>query len=91
MTKIAALMIKPALKGMAKKFDASEYGGAPMLGLKGLVVKSHGNSKASEIRNSLKQCIDFKENKINELFRTEMNLEEAAAARRKAVKAKEQP
>ena len=85
-SKIGALMIKPALKGMIKTVDASEYGGAPMLGLKGLVVKSHGNSKSAEIRNSLIQCITFKEKKINDLFRTEMKLDEAAANRRAAVK-----
>lgn len=85
-SKIGALMIKPALKGMLKTFDASEYGGAPMLGLKGLVVKSHGNSKASEIRHSLEQCITFKEKKINDLIRTEMKLDEAAAKRRASVK-----
>ena len=85
-SKIGALMIKPSLKGMIKTFDASEYGGAPMLGLKGLVVKSHGNSKSAEIKNSLIQCITFKEKKINDLFRTEMKLDEAAANRRAAVK-----
>ena len=82
-SKLGALMIKPALKGMIKTFDASAYGGAPMLGLRGLVVKTHGNSKASEIRNALEQCITFKEKNINDLFRTEMKLDEAAASRRK--------
>ena len=53
-SKIGALLIKPALKGMIKTFDATEYGGAPMLGLKGLVVKTHGNSKAAEIQHALK-------------------------------------
>ena len=85
-SKIGALMIKPALKGMVKRFDASEYGGAPMLGLKGLVVKAHGNSKAAEIRNALIQCITFKEKKINDLFQSEMKLEEHAANRRAAMK-----
>ena len=42
-TKIGALLVKPALKGLVKEFDASEYGGAPMLGLSGLVIKCHGN------------------------------------------------
>ena len=37
--------IKPALKKTLKSFDASEYGGAPLLGLKGLVVKTHGSCK----------------------------------------------
>ena len=86
MSKIGALLIKPALKGMIKTFDASEYGGAPMLGLKGLVVKAHGNSKAAEIEHALEQCITFKEKKINELFRSEMKLDELAAARRNANK-----
>lgn len=64
--KIGALMIKPALKKILKSFDATEHGGAPLLGLKGLVVKSHGNSNAMEIKNSIIQCLQFKEQKINE-------------------------
>jgi glycerol-3-phosphate acyltransferase PlsX len=85
-SKLGALLIKPSLKGMIKTFDATEYGGAPMLGLKGLVVKTHGNSKAAEIQHALEQCITFKEKKINDLFRSEMKLDELAAARRAASK-----
>ena len=65
-SKIGALLCKPALKKTLKGFDASEYGGAPLIGLNGLVVKTHGSSKANEISNSLLQCIKFKEEKINE-------------------------
>ena len=65
-SKIGALLIKPALKSTLKQFDASEYGGAPLLGLKGLVVKTHGSSKAKEISNTLAQCVTFKKQKINE-------------------------
>lgn len=65
-TKIGALLIKPALKATLKSFDASEYGGAPMLGLNGLVVKTHGSAKAKEVSNSIIQCIAFKEQKIND-------------------------
>ena len=54
----AALAIGP-LKKKLKKFDASRYGGAPMLGLNGLVVKSHGSAKAVEIKNTMLQCIEF--------------------------------
>ena len=50
-TKLGALMVKPALKGLVKTFDVSSQGGAPLLGLKGLVVKAHGNSKAKESIN----------------------------------------
>ena len=65
-SKIGALLVKPALKETLKSFDASQYGGAPLLGLNGLVVKTHGNSKANEVKNSIIQCIAFKEQGINE-------------------------
>lgn len=65
-SKIGALLIKPALKETLKSFDASAYGGAPLLGLKGLVVKTHGSSKAAEIKNAIIQCVTFKEQEINE-------------------------
>lgn len=65
-SKIGALLVKPALKETLKSFDASQYGGAPLLGLNGLVVKSHGSSKALEIKNSIIQCVQFKQQKINE-------------------------
>lgn len=65
-SKIGALLVKPALKQTLKSFDASQYGGAPLLGLNGLVVKSHGSSKALEIKNSVIQCVQFKQQKINE-------------------------
>ena len=48
-------------KGVVKKFDASEYGGAPLLGLKGLVVKAHGSSKAKEVTTAIEQCVSFTE------------------------------
>lgn len=65
-SKIGALLVKPALKETLKSFDASEYGGAPLLGLNGLVVKTHGSSKAKEVTNSIIQCVTFKNQKINE-------------------------
>ncbi len=65
-SKIGALLVKPALKKTMKAFDASQYGGAPLLGLKGLVVKTHGNSKSVEVCNSIIQCVTFKEQEINE-------------------------
>jgi glycerol-3-phosphate acyltransferase PlsX len=61
--KLGALMVKKNLKGVVKKFDASEYGGAPMLGLKALVVKTHGSATEKEIKNAIMQCVDFVEAK----------------------------
>lgn len=68
-SKIGALLVKPALKKTLKSFDASEYGGAPLIGLNGLVVKTHGSSKAVEVCNSILQCEKFKEQQINEKIR----------------------
>ena len=65
-SKIGALLVKPALKKALKSFDSSEYGGAPLLGLNGLVVKTHGSSTAKEICNTIIQCVTFKEQKIHE-------------------------
>lgn len=65
-SKIGALLVKPALKSTLKSFNLEAYGGAPLLGLNGLVVKTHGSSKSIEIKNSILQCVTFKEQKINE-------------------------
>ena len=67
-SKIGGALVKPALKSMVKSFSPNEYGGAPLLGLKGLVVKGHGNSKAKEIKNALNQCIKFKESGMLEIL-----------------------
>lgn len=65
-SKIGALLVKPALKETLKSFDLEQYGGAPMLGLNGLVVKTHGSSKAVEVKNSIMQCVTFSEQNIND-------------------------
>lgn len=68
-SKIGAALALPALKKTLKAFDASEYGGAPLLGLNGLVVKTHGSSKAKEITNSIYQCVTFREQNINGIIK----------------------
>ena len=73
-SKMGALLVKPALKKTLKTFDASQYGGAPLLGLKGLVVKCHGNSKETEFKNSIIQCISFKEQNISERIRENLTV-----------------
>lgn len=75
-SKIGALLVKPALKKTLKAFDLEQYGGAPMLGLKGLVVKSHGSSNAVEIKNSVLQCVTFTEQKINDKIKEKITLED---------------
>ncbi len=77
-SKIGGLLVKPALKETLKKFDASQYGGAPLLGLNGLVVKTHGSARAVEISNSIIQCVTFKEQNINEKIKESLAAAEAA-------------
>ena len=79
-SKIGALLVKPALKTCLKSFDLEEYGGAPLLGLKGLVVKTHGSSKAVEIKNTIIQCQTFKEQDINEKIKSIIVKEEVVEA-----------
>lgn len=74
-SKIGALLVKPALKETLKSFDASQYGGAPLLGLNGLVVKSHGSSNASEITNSIVQCVQFKQQQINDKIKEKIKVD----------------
>ncbi|MDD6196638.1 phosphate acyltransferase PlsX [[Clostridium] aminophilum] len=77
-SKIGALMAKPALKKSMKAFDVTEYGGAPLLGCKGLVVKTHGSAKAVEVHNTILQCITFTEQRINEKIQEALNPAENA-------------
>jgi len=75
-SKIGGFLVKPALKQTLKAFSTEEYGGAPLLGLNGLVVKTHGSSNAIEIRHSILQCIAFKEQNINEKIKEQIVLED---------------
>ena len=75
-SKIGALLVKPALKKTLKAFDLEQYGGAPLLGLNGLVVKTHGSSKSVEVKNSILQCIAFQEQKINDKIKEQITRKE---------------
>lgn len=71
-TKIGGALVKPALKNVMAKFDTAEYGGAPLLGLKGLVVKIHGSSTHAEMKNAILQCVDFTEQNINDKIKDQI-------------------
>ena len=77
-TKIGALFIKSDLKKTLTKFDPSEYGAAPMLGMKGLVAKMHGSAKAKEVKIAITQCITFKEQNIPEKIRVCIQSDESS-------------
>lgn len=63
-TKIAGVLVKPSLKGLKKKFDASEIGGAPLLGVRVPVIKAHGNSNAKAVKNAIRQAKAAVENDL---------------------------
>ncbi|MDE6714213.1 MAG: phosphate acyltransferase PlsX [Lachnospiraceae bacterium] len=71
-SKIGAALALPTLKDTLKSFSTKEHGGAPLLGLNGLVVKTHGSSESVEIKNSLLQCRTFKEQDINGKIRQQL-------------------
>ncbi len=71
-SKIGAALALPALKKSLSDFDAAKYGGAPLLGLKGLVVKTHGSSKSVEVKNSILQCETFGREDVNGAIREKL-------------------
>ena len=65
-TKIAGLIIKPKLKNQMKKLDYSEYGGAPIIGVRKPVIKAHGSSNAKAFKNAIRQAKLIVESKVIE-------------------------
>jgi glycerol-3-phosphate acyltransferase PlsX len=57
--KIGGALVKPSLKKTIVAYSAADQGGAPLLGLKGLVVKMHGNSTELECAAAIRQCVKF--------------------------------
>lgn len=64
-TKLSAVMIKGKLRDFKKRFDASEHGGAPLLGISKPVIKAHGSSDAVAIKNAVHQAMTFVNTGIN--------------------------
>lgn len=63
-TKLSALTMDT--KELKQRFDASEHGGAPLLGISKPVIKAHGSSDANAIKNAVRQAINFIESGVNE-------------------------
>jgi glycerol-3-phosphate acyltransferase PlsX len=62
--KIGAFLLKPVFKALKKATDYAEYGGAPLLGVNGCVIISHGKSNAKAIKNAIFQAIKYIENDV---------------------------
>jgi glycerol-3-phosphate acyltransferase PlsX len=77
-TKAGAMLAKPAFQNIKKRLDYSEYGGAPLLGVRQIVVIGHGSSNARAIRNAIRSVKEFSENHASE--RIENGIAETSAA-----------
>lgn len=80
LSKFGALLLKNSFRNFKKRFDYKEYGGAPFLGIDGIMIKAHGSSDSKAIFNAIRQakllydnkCIDriimdLKDNEVNEV------------------------
>lgn len=72
-TKLGAFILKSRLKNFKKRLDYSEYGGAPLLGVKGAVIKAHGSSDSKAIMNAIRQGILFVENNVVEKIEADIS------------------
>lgn len=74
--KLGALMLKPTLKKLGKKLDVSEYGGAPLLGVNGGCIISHGSSNSKAIMNAIRVANEFCRNDVLEHIKKSAEKEE---------------
>lgn len=71
-SKLGAAILMPQLRGLKDKLDYKEHGGAPLLGLSGLIVKSHGSADGNAIKNSVRQARIAIENQLVESISNEI-------------------
>lgn len=75
--KMGAMLLSNKLKGLKAEFDYTEYGGAPILGVKGPVVKMHGSSNANAVKNSILKAVPFaKEDVVGIISESVFEIEE---------------
>lgn len=72
MSKIGALLVRPSLRKFKKRLDYGEYGGAMLLGVNAPVIKAHGSSDSTAIKNAIKQTKNIIDNNVVELIRENM-------------------
>ena len=74
--KLAALLLAPVLTNLSKRLDASEYGGAPLLGVNGYCIISHGSSDAKSICNAIRVANEFVSGNVLEHIKTALEQED---------------
>ena len=70
--KLASVLVLPALNGILRRFDADAYGGAPLLGLNGNVIKAHGSSSETAIMNAVRVAAESVQHKIKQSIDSEV-------------------
>ena len=63
--KVGAFLTRDSFRRLKKRLDYSEYGGAPLLGLRGVCIICHGRSSANAIKNAIRVAKEFVENQVN--------------------------
>ena len=71
-TKVGALLARKAFTDFGRKLDYSEYGGAPLLGIKGVAIVGHGASNANAIKNAVRVAKQFHESGVNARIEQEL-------------------
>ena len=66
-------MIKPAIRNFKKRTDYDEYGGAPLLGINGTCIISHGRSSARALKNAIKVASEMARQRVHENIATALN------------------
>jgi glycerol-3-phosphate acyltransferase PlsX len=66
LARLGALLLVPSLKGLRRRLDYAEYGGAPLLGVNGACLVGHGRSSARAVKNGLLAGATFVRQNVNE-------------------------
>src|SRR5262249_23681166 len=69
---VGALLSRNAFSDFKKRLDHTEYGGAPLLGVKGVCIITHGSSNTNAIKNAIRVAAEFAEGKVNETIEREL-------------------
>lgn len=71
--KLGALLSRDSFRRLKKRLDYSEYGGAPLIGLRGVCIICHGRSSGNAIKNAIRVAKEFAENEVNERLQAELS------------------
>lgn len=87
--RLGAVLMRPALNDIRSRVDASEYGGAPLLGINGTCIIGHGSSTPKAIKNAIHMASRFVEERVTERIQEDIernsDIQEAAATRRRRI------